>query len=247
MPQRPTTLASQFGSFRVQCGGLTAPSEQNLAKAPENAWTRKHLYQEDSPDSSEKRPGLRHELASALALIDVLRRCAPAHPALLGECAELLGLDLAQFKTTPATGEWEFRVLALKGRKAFDLLAYLVASHHGKVRLSLHAAPVDQDYQASPGDNCGLPIRGIREGDILPPIHGADQSLLLGASRLTLEPACLGLSEVTGPSWTERTLGLLKQYGPGALALLEAIIRAADIRASRLTTTDPLLRKGVEL
>jgi len=113
--------------------------------------------------------------------------------------------------------------------------------------MSLHASPVDQDYEASPGDGRGMPIRGIREGDTLPPIYGKDRLLMLGASRLTLEPACLGLSNATGPSWSERTIELLSRHGPGTLALLEAIIRAADIRASRLNTTDPLLPKDVAL
>jgi CRISPR-associated endonuclease/helicase Cas3 len=221
------------------------PPRADLAKAPKGAWNRKYLYQEDNGDNGETRRGLRHELASALALFDVLRRCAPSHPALLGEYAELLGVNLAQVETSAATGEWERRIVELEDRNSFDLLAYLVASHHGKVRLSLHAAPVDQGYEARPGVGRDLPIRGIRENDELPAIHGPSQSLMLSPSRLTLEPASLGLSTVTGPSWTERTLGLLERHGPGLLALLEAIVRAADIRASRLKTPDPLLNKEV--
>ena len=68
----------------------------------------------------------------------------------------------------------------------------------------------------------------------------------LPALTLTLEPAALGLSERTGRSWTDRILGLLATEGPFALAYLEACLRAADVRASRLSTPDPLLASQEE-
>ena len=73
------------------------------------------------------------------------------------------------------------------------MLAYLVASHHGKVRVALHAAPADQDYQPTDGDQRGLPIRGVRTGDVLPPIALTPDGLPLPELLLTLEPAALGL------------------------------------------------------
>jgi len=105
--------------------------------------------------------------------------------------------------------------------------------------MSLHASPKDQDYRDE--DGLGLPIRGLREHDVLSEIKGANDEGLVGRAILTLEPAHLGLSDRTGPSWTERTLGLLRSHGPGALAFLEAIVRAADVRASKSQTVDPLL------
>ena len=42
-------------------------------------------------------------------------------------------------------------------------------------------------------------------------------------------------------SWRERCLGLLDRHGPTTLAFLESILRAADVRASRLKTNDPAL------
>jgi CRISPR-associated endonuclease/helicase Cas3 len=214
------------------------PDRPDLAKAPDDAWPRNNLYR---AKDGERRRGLRHELASTLALFDVLCRCAPRHPALLGEYASLLGVDMSQSTAESADGEWERRVLELADRQTFDLLVYLVAAHHGKVRMSMHAAPDDQEFQPKQADNFGLLIRGIREGDGLPPLYGDGRRLLISRCRLTLEPANVGLSNATGPSWTERTLHLLEQYGPGTLAWLEALVRAADIRASRKTTADPLL------
>jgi hypothetical protein len=34
---------------------------------------------------------------------------------------------------------------------------------------------------------------------------------------------------------------VIERYGPAALAFLEAILRAGDVRASRLKTNDPVL------
>jgi CRISPR-associated endonuclease/helicase Cas3 len=123
----------------------------------------------------------------------------------------------------------------------FDLLAYLVLSHHGKVRVALHAGPKDQEYVAR--DERGLPIRGVREGDALPAIS-LDGSSTLPSRSLTLAPAALGLSPVMGRSWRDRTAALLRSHGPGALAWLEALLIAADRRASKLTTVDSLLSAG---
>ena len=121
----------------------------------------------------------------------------------------------------------------------FDLLAYLVASHHGKVPVALPAAPADQDYRPAQGDPNGLPIRGVRNGDHLPAITLTPGAPLLPVLWLTLEPAAMGLSVETGASWRERTHKLIKRRGPAALGFLEAILRAADVRASQLKTEDP--------
>jgi CRISPR-associated endonuclease/helicase Cas3 len=121
----------------------------------------------------------------------------------------------------------------------FDLVSYLVASHHGKVRVGLHAAPKDQDYRDR--DGRGLPLRGIREADRLPSVELVPGEPPIPEVMLTLSPAAVGLSWRTGVSWRERCVGLTERHGPAALAFLEAILRAADVRASRLTTNDPAL------
>ncbi|HWO21350.1 MAG TPA: hypothetical protein VNO30_21430 [Kofleriaceae bacterium] len=63
----------------------------------------------------------------------------------------------------------------------------------------------------------------------------------LPALRLSLGPATLGLSALTGRSWCERSSSLVERFGPGALAWLESLLIAADRRAFQLTTIDPLL------
>lgn len=217
------------------------PDRQDLAKAPPDAWL-KPPGNYRTRDDQDRRPGFRHELASALALFAVLRRYEPRHAALLGpwvEALQLTGhtLSSAPVGLTPTPCEHE--VLACSAAD-FDLLAYLVACHHGKVRVALHAAPKDQDYRDQ-GDGRGLPIRGVREGDVLPSTALDASAPPLPPLTLTLEAACLGLSEQTGRSWRERTLDLVERFGPGGLAWLEALLIAADRRASRLTTVDPAL------
>ncbi|HZZ42843.1 MAG TPA: CRISPR-associated helicase Cas3' [Tepidisphaeraceae bacterium] len=234
------------GCMRDSTAGKRLPNF-DLAKAPQAAWSKKHRYvylpvngaAETIP--CEKRPAFRHELASALGLFAILQMYKPDHPALLGPWAETFGqlnknVDLKGLPR-PASSLID-RLLAYSAEE-FDLLLYLVAAHHGKVRVALHAAPADQDYHDT--DDRGLPIRGVREGDRLPPISLVPGEPLLPEVTLTLAPASMGLSEVTGISWRERVIRLLKEHGPAKLGYLEAIMVAADRRASRITDPDPLL------
>jgi CRISPR-associated endonuclease/helicase Cas3 len=218
------------------------PSRRDLAKAPEGAWLRgRALY----PDNQgRRRAGFRHELASVLGLFAVLSRHQPDHSALLGPWSALLDAAGTPVSTRNAAeappNALEREVLALTAEE-FDLLAYLVCTHHGKVRVAWHASPADQET-ADPV----LRIRGIRDGEVLPPVAltAADGGHVeLPASILQLAPASIGINPVTGRGWTERVLDLLRRHGPFSLAYFEAILRAADIRASRLPLADALLQE----
>lgn len=211
----------------------------DLAKAPDGAWQTPCIYR--SKDG-EIRRGFRHELASCLGLFAVLRRFEPLHPALLGPWVDMLALIGEKEPPAPAVDRFEATALEEKvlacTAEEFDLLAYLVLAHHGKVRVALHAGPKDQDYVAR--DDRGLPIRGVRDGDVLPALS-LDGVSSISPYSLTLAPAALGLSAITGRSWRDRTAELLRVHGPGALAYMEALLIAADRRASKLTEPDPLL------
>jgi len=216
------------------------PPRSDLAKAPDGSWLRPvGTYR--FPDDGDARPAFRHELASALGLFAILETFAPQHPALLGPWSDAfarMGLqERPPQSASPVTPVIQ-RILDCSA-EAFDLLVYLVASHHGKVRVALHAAPKDQEYRDR--DGRGLPIRGVREGDRLPAIAIAPAAPSLPEIPLTLEPAAIGLSARTGASWRERCLDLLDRFGPAGLAYLESLLRAADVRASRLKTNDPAL------
>jgi CRISPR-associated endonuclease/helicase Cas3 len=227
-------------AFQGAMRGTSRPSRADLAKGPAGAWRRPpDMYR--YLDDSETRPAFRHELASALGLFALLDVYAPNHDALLGPwmaAFEEMKQPLPKREPPPPPTPLIERLLKCTAEE-FDLVAYLVASHHGKVRVGLHAAPKEQDYRDR--DGRGLPIRGIREGDCLPSTELVPGESPVPEVALTLSPAALGLSCRTGISWRERCIGLLDRHGPATLAFLEAILRAADVRASRLTTSDPAL------
>lgn len=217
------------------------PDRQDLAKGPKSAWRRPpdmYRYLNDS----DTRPAFRHELASVLGLFAILEMYKPRHEALLGpwvEVLEKMGKALPDEEQPPPPTPLIERLVQCDGH-AFDLVAYLVACHHGKVRLGLHAAPQDQDYPDR-GDDRGLPIRGVRDGDELPAVVLTPDEPPVPKVTLSLSPAAMGLSCQTGVSWRERCIGLMQRHSPTTLALLEAILRAADVQASQLNTNDPTL------
>jgi hypothetical protein len=156
--------------------------------------------------ATQFRPGLRHEAASALAAWDA----------------------------------WGKRRDGQSG-----LSVFLIASHHGKVRTVLRSTSENDE------------IFGLREGDALPPnsSHSDDETSLsfgcrqIGSSGEWLDDKTFVPSQ---PSWTTMVAELLgtrssgipetfdaipetesRNLGPFKLAFLEALLRAADARASR--------------
>lgn len=198
---------------------------RDLAKAPQGSFARPPY---------RGRPGFRHELASALMLFEVLRRKNPDHPALLGPHREVLTL----LGTPPRELDANERIvehpladeLAALSSEEVDLVAYLVAAHHGKVRGRLASSP--RDIESAHGD-----IHGVRNDDVVPSLEvaGADGTgHSIPATKLDLSLASLGLGRSYGASWTDRVQGLLHRYGPFSLAFLETLLRLADWRASSL-------------
>lgn len=108
-----------------------------------------------------------------------------------------------------------------------NLIAYLIAAHHGKVRMSLRALP--KECEAPDGR---LFARGVWDGDRLPAVQFADGETVPEVE-LKLGLMQLGDDPQGRPSWTTRTQRLLKTLGPFQLAWCEALVRIADWRASR--------------
>ncbi|HET8862744.1 MAG TPA: CRISPR-associated endonuclease Cas3'', partial [Solirubrobacterales bacterium] len=106
-----------------------------------------------------------------------------------------------------------------------DLVAYLVAAHHGRVRLSIRPAP--GEFQAEAGTDKRFAL-GVIEGDELPAVDTP-----IGRIPPTvLSLACMELG--AEGSWTNAAAALrdAPDLGPFRLAFLEAVVRVADWRAS---------------
>lgn len=117
-----------------------------------------------------------------------------------------------------------------------DLVCYLVASHHGKVRLSIRSLPAEKPPLDRHGrtDATIRHARGAWEGDVVPAVD-LGGGLMVPETTLTLSYMVLGDDEVTGPSWSARMLALRDdpRLGPFRLGYLEALLKCADERASR--------------
>ncbi|MXY09055.1 MAG: DEAD/DEAH box helicase [Acidimicrobiaceae bacterium] len=125
----------------------------------------------------------RHELASALALMNEGRVCLDDH-------------------------------------HETDLVVYLVASHHGRVRLSIRRPP----EESSLGGEVTSTL-GVAPGDKLPEVNIGE--LTVPSSNLTMPAG--------SDRYERRALALRDRpdLGPFRLAFLEMVVRCADWRASR--------------
>jgi len=169
------------------------------------------------------RAGRWHDLGKAHEVFDAtMHACEAAPPGFLAKspCHARHGRPYFRHELASMLG-W----LAQHDREPdADLIAYLIAAHHGKVRMSLRAMPTEE----APAEVKRF-ARGVWEGDVLPALdfdgeHSAETMLRLALMEI-------GEGE-QGPSWTERTLRLLDEHGPFRLAWLETLVRIADWRAS---------------
>lgn len=117
------------------------------------------------------------------------------------------------------------------GEAHCDLVTFLIAAHHGKVRVGLRSLPLERP------DRSGLRIaRGVQDGDPLPELRCGGE--ISRSIELDLGPMEMGENESARPSWSARMQELLAEYGPFRLGYLEALLRMADWRASALAESE---------
>ena len=129
--------------------------------------------------------------------------------------------------------------------KRDQLIAYVVAAHHGKIRLSMRNPPVnvksgryypyDTRYVAGVHVEVSEKIPNFlsktlvdSRADAVPKIDGWDAEYL----HIKPDVGRIGALRSSGMSWLEMAQSLLEEKGPFRLALLEAALRAADMLAS---------------
>ena len=109
----------------------------------------------------------------------------------------------------------------IKNKLLDNLIAYLIISHHGRVRLTL------RNFR-KPNDQYILGVK--KDGDKINKF--TSDILCVDDTKFDMSLAELGLNDKSGPSWVERVFGLLDEYGPFRLAYMESLVRAADTIAS---------------
>lgn len=109
--------------------------------------------------------------------------------------------------------------------ESINLSAYLIASHHGKIRLSIRSLPKEK---LPPEFKDKRIARGVVEGETMPAI----QFSCIDLPEFSIK---LSLMEMGAPqqSWLARMLALRDALGPFQLAFLETVFRAADMTASQ--------------
>ncbi len=120
----------------------------------------------------------------------------------------------------------------------YELLTeYLVMAHHGHVRKTLRdELPRDPQHIRRGPDK----IRGIREGMTVPGFSINDNTLPT-TTALSISCRQMGRSPDGQEGWTRSVLRLLDHFGPFRLAYYEALVRAADRRASAEPKTNVVI------
>lgn len=116
-----------------------------------------------------------------------------------------------------------------------SLVAYVIAAHHGKVRLSIRAMPEESPPE---GKTHLLMARGILDGEELPGL--TLDGVVMPQTFLSLDLMRMGFDDRGRPSWLARMIALRDELGPFALAYLETLLRSADMRASAFEATSTI-------
>lgn len=111
---------------------------------------------------------------------------------------------------------------ALAGMEHPELVVYLVAAHHGRVRLGIRSVPEEEARGTTLGvaDGDRVVAVALPVGEVPP-------------TSLSLATVRLGRGDGCDPSWGERSLALLEELGPFRLGFLESMLRLSDWKASR--------------
>ncbi len=179
----------------------------------------------DSPQLRDKNGNLLagNELRSAIYRLKKRFRPDMAH-----EVASALALRQRHIESAG-----HLRSMKTRDEYLAQLLAeYLVMSHHGQVRKVLR----DEIPKAASEAKDRYTVRGVAQDDPLEDVTVDGETL--GCKALPVDCRAMGRRDADDhESYTRGVLRLLEHYGPFRLAYLEALLRAADGRASKGAAT----------
>ena len=123
--------------------------------------------------------------------------------------------------------------------KVRDLAAYLAAAHHGKIRLGIRSLPGRRRGTSSRHPDPHFLLGYDTDVPECLPAVSLGGDVEVPETVLDMSITQIGLNLREQRSWLERSLNLLDWLGPFRLAYLEALLRAADARASQEETDAP--------
>lgn len=222
--QEPVSLTQHLNDVALAAAGIRQRLEIDSDGIPWDALSRAALWH----DVGKAHPAFQMAMRDALQLRD-------AAPDTLW--AKSGGKGKPNYRMPDGTKRNGFRHelasalawLVHKGAEAdANLIAFLIAAHHGKVRGSIRSLP----NETRPTDETIKFARGVWDGDDLPSVELGNGERVPD-TKLTLGLMDLGEGEF-GPSWLSRVLAVRDQLGPFCLSYLETLLRIADWRGSKV-------------
>ena len=196
--------------------GKAHPVFQGAISAEENGEHDDEIWAKAKSMSRYDRKHFRHELASALIWLQSRNASEEtADSTRLGDRSNSVASEAQPYST---------------GTASDNLIAYLIAAHHGKVRFSIRALPGETEPKEE--DAVEFFARGLWHGDRVP--GKPTDEIVIGDLRVPATALDLSLMRLGNGSWLERMIGLLEspELGPFRLGYLETLLRSADMRAS---------------
>lgn len=230
-PRTPDSLEESDGTdSQTHIGRYVTLAEHLHDVQVEAAWlTARFSWQ--WPSDAIVEAASKHDWGKATeAFQNTLLQCESDSPVLQGQIWAKSRCAFARHRDRPHLRHELASALAALQTGSSDLVAYLVAAHHGKVRMSIRAVPGEKE----PGDGRRY-ARGVWDGDTVQPVA-------IGEAILPTVHLSLAVMEIGGggePSWAERVAQLIKTYGPFRLAVLESMVRIADWRATQKEMEGP--------
>jgi CRISPR-associated endonuclease/helicase Cas3 len=219
----PSTHIGQWVSLEIHTGDVISETRNLLTTLPIHP----------NEQTAVLNAALWHDVGKAHAAFQIMLcdGAAPPHRCIWAKSPEQRGKCSRRGFRHELASALAWLIAGAENAPERDLTAYLIAAHHGKVRLSIRSLPYEK---GNPEEPDALFARGIWQGDALP-------SVTLGeivTSEVRLDLSFMHMGEgPNGPSWLARAIELRDRFGPFRLAYLETVLRAADNRASRLANS----------